>query len=268
MRIQDMFAKGIDRPINGVVKVNQDELDILVQELDEYVVTRELQKHFADFFSAYKKGILGTTPKMGVWISGFFGSGKSHFLKILSYLLENKRVGDRRALDFFVEDKKIADPMVLADMKLAAETPTDVVLFNIDSKSDTGSKQNKDAIVNVFLRVFNEMQGFCGSLPHLADLEQQLTEAGRMEEFKEAFDDEYGKPWEENRHKFDFIQDTVVDVLVDMGFMSESAARNWCEKASEPYQISIEDFARRVKSIVKLTARMSRWRKLSIKCRR
>lgn len=41
MRIQDMFAKGIDRPINGVVKVNQDELDILVQELDEYVITRE-----------------------------------------------------------------------------------------------------------------------------------------------------------------------------------------------------------------------------------
>lgn len=45
MRIQDMFAKGIDRPINGVVKVNQDELDILVQELDEYVITRELKKH-------------------------------------------------------------------------------------------------------------------------------------------------------------------------------------------------------------------------------
>ena len=58
------------------------------------MVTRELQRHFADFFAAYKKGILGTTPKMGVWISGFFGSGKSHFLKILSYLLENKQVGD------------------------------------------------------------------------------------------------------------------------------------------------------------------------------
>ena len=250
MLVKDMFAKRIDREIQGVIIVGQGEETNVSQELDEYVVTRELQKHFADFFSAYKKGILGTTPKMGVWISGFFGSGKSHFLKILSYLLENKQVGDKKALDFFVDDKKIVDPMVLADMKLAAETPTDVVLFNIDSKSDTGSKQNKDAIVNVFLRVFNEMQGFCGSLPHLADLEQQLTEAGRMDEFKEAFEDEYGKPWEENRHKFDFIQDTVVDVLVDMDFMSESAARNWCEKASEPYQISIEDFAKRVKAYI------------------
>lgn len=250
MLVKDMFAKKIDREIQGVIIVGQGEETNVSQELDEYVVTRELQKHFADFFSAYKKGILGTTPKMGVWISGFFGSGKSHFLKILSYLLENKQVGDKKALDFFVDDKKIVDPMVLADMKLAAETPTDVVLFNIDSKSDTGSKQNKDAIVNVFLRVFNEMQGFCGSLPHLADLEQQLTEAGRMDEFNEAFEDEYGKPWEENRHKFDFIQDTVVDVLVDMDFMSESAARNWCEKASEPYQISIEDFAKRVKAYI------------------
>ena len=250
MLVKEMFKKPIDREIQGVIIVGQGEETNVSQELDEYVVTRELQKHFADFFSAYKKGILGTTPKMGVWISGFFGSGKSHFLKILSYLLENKQVGDRRALDFFVDDKKIIDPMVLADMKLAAETPMDVVLFNIDSKSDTGSKQNKDAIVNVFLRVFHEMQGFCGSLPHLADLEQQLTEAGRMEEFKEAFEDEYGKPWEENRHKFDFIQDTVVDVLVDMDFMSESAARNWCEKASEPYQISIEDFAKRVKAYI------------------
>ena len=53
MRIQDMFAKGIDRPINGVVKVNQDELDILVQELDEYVITRELKKHIITFFNNY-----------------------------------------------------------------------------------------------------------------------------------------------------------------------------------------------------------------------
>ena len=250
MLVKDMFAKRIERDIQGVIIVGQGEDTNVSQEVEEYVVTRELQKHFADFFSAYKKGILGTTPKMGVWISGFFGSGKSHFLKILSYLLENKQVGDRHALDFFVEDRKITDPMVLADMKLAADTPTDVVLFNIDSKSDTGSKQNKDAIVNVFLRVFNEMQGFCGAIPHLADLERHLAEAGRLMEFKEAFEDEYGKPWDENRHKFDFIQDTVVDVLVDMDFMSEAAARNWCEKASEPYQISIEDFAKRVKDYI------------------
>ena len=246
MLIKDMFRKKIDREIQGVIIVGQGEDTNVSQELEEYVVTRELQKHFADFFSAYKKGIVGQTPKMGVWISGFFGSGKSHFLKILSYLLENRQVGEKHALDYFIEDEKIIDPMVLADMKLAAETPADAILFNIDSKSDTNSKQDKDAIVKVFLKVFNEMQGFCGSMPYLADLERRLTEEGRFEEFKHTFEEEYGDAWEDSRQDFDFIQDTVVDVLADMGFMSEEAARNWCEKATTEYQISIEDFARRV----------------------
>ncbi len=250
MFIKEMFEKQIDRDIQGVIIVGQSEEKNVAQELDEYVVTRELQKHFAEFFSSYKKSIVGNTPKMGVWISGFFGSGKSHFLKILSYLLANKSVGGRKAIDFFADDKKIADRMVLADMKLAAGTNTDVVLFNIDSKSDSNSKQNKDAIVNVFLKVFNEMQGFCGAMPFLADLERRLAEEGRFTEFKEKFEEMYGDAWEDSRQDFDFIQDDVVDVLTSMDFMSEAAARNWCEKASEPYQISIEDFAKRVKAYI------------------
>lgn len=84
MEIKDMFAKPLDRDLQGVIKVGDIENENIRQELEEYVVTKELQKHFADFFAAYKKGINGTTPKMGVWISGFFGSGKSHLLKIRS----------------------------------------------------------------------------------------------------------------------------------------------------------------------------------------
>ena len=252
MILKELFAKDIDRDIKGVIKVGQGDDENIRQELEEYVVTRELQKHFADFFASYKKGINGYTDKMGVWISGFFGSGKSHFLKILSYLLENKEVNGKKALEYFTDDNKIADAMVLADMRLAASVAanTDVVLFNIDSKSEMTGKQSKDAIVSVFLKVFNEMQGFCGSIPFLADLERTLSEAGRYEEFKEKFAADFGKPWETSRHKFDFIQDNIVDVLDEMGFMSEAAARNWCEKATESYQISIEDFAKLVKEYI------------------
>ena len=250
MQIREMFAKPIDRDLQGVIIVGQDESANVKQELEEYVVTRELQKHFADFFAAYKTGIIGNTSKTGVWISGFFGSGKSHFLKILSYLLANKEIEGKKAIDYFIDDNKIADPMVLADMQLAANTPTDVVLFNIDSKSDSNSKQNKDAIVNVFLKVFNEMQGYCGAMPFLADLERRLDEDGRFGEFKEKFEECYGDAWEDSRQDFDFIQDDIVDTLVDMDFMSEAAARNWCEKAAEPYKISIEDFAKRVRTYI------------------
>ena len=252
MILKELFAKDIDRDIKGVIKVGQSDDENIRQELEEYVVTRELQKHFADFFASYKKGINGHTDKMGVWISGFFGSGKSHFLKILSYLLENKEVNGKKALDYFTDDNKIADAMVLADMRLAASIAnrTDVVLFNIDSKSEMTGKQSKDAIVSVFLKVFNEMQGYCGSIPFLADLERTLSEAGRYDEFKVKFAADFGKPWEFSRHKFDFIQDNIVDVLNEMGFMSEAAARNWCEKATESYQISIEDFAKLVKEYI------------------
>ena len=250
MNIKDMFVKPIDRDIKGVIKVGQDDSSNVKQELEEYVVTRELQKHFAEFFSSYKRGILGTTDKMGVWISGFFGSGKSHFLKILSYLLDNKEVDGKAAIDYFIDDKKIIDPTVLADMRLAANTPTDVVLFNIDSKGESSGKQSKDAIVSVFLKVFNEMQGFCGSIPFLADLERKLTEDGKYDEFKACFASSFGTPWEEARNDFDFIQDDVVEVLADVGFMSEEAARNWCEKATEPYSISIERFAALVKKYI------------------
>jgi len=250
MLLKDMFTKPIDRDIKGVIKVGQADDENIKQELEEYVVTRELQKHFADFFGSYKKGINGHTDKMGVWISGFFGSGKSHFLKILSYLLENKEVNGKKAIDYFIDDNKIIDPMVLADMKLAASLPTDVILFNIDSKSELTGKQSKDAIVSVFLKVFNEMQGFCGSIPFLADLERELSEKGRYYEFKNLFEEDFGSTWEESRHKFDFIQDSIVEVLEDMEFMSEAAARNWCERANEPYRISIENFAKMVKEYI------------------
>lgn len=66
MKIKELFTKKIDRDLQGVIIVGQGEETNVVQELEEYVVTRELQKHFADFFAAYKKGINGTTAKTGV----------------------------------------------------------------------------------------------------------------------------------------------------------------------------------------------------------
>ncbi|WP_308579229.1 BREX system P-loop protein BrxC [uncultured Oribacterium sp.] len=250
MRIQEMFKKSITRDIQGVVIAGQGEKTNIATELEEYVVTPELQRHFADFFSAYAKGINGNTTKMGVWISGFFGSGKSHLLKILSYILDNEVIGDKHAIDFFIDDKKISDPMVLADMKLAANTPSDVIIFNIDAKSESDGKSNKDAIVNVFLKVFNNSLGFCGAIPYIADLERKLTEDGKYEEFKASYQKVTAHDWYEERHEFLSKQDRVVNALVDMGYMSEKAAWNWCDAAIGDYQISIEDFAKRVKAYI------------------
>ncbi len=248
MLIKDMFKKPIDRDIKGVIKVGQDDDSNVQQELEEYVVTRELAKHFDTFFEAYKKGIVGTTDKMGVWISGFFGSGKSHFLKILSYLLENREVEGKRAIEYF--NDKIQDNMVLADMKLAGDTSADVILFNIDSKSDSDSKANKDAIVKVFNKVFNEMQGFCGSMPWIADLERQMVIDGVYEDFKKTFKDISGREWVDAREDFYYEEDAIVEALSKNTKMSPEAARNWYAKAEESYTLSVEKFARRVREYI------------------
>ena len=69
MRIQSMFRDDINRKINGVVKVDQGESSVLVQELSEYVITRELKKHFITFFNNYNESFSETTADIGVWIA-------------------------------------------------------------------------------------------------------------------------------------------------------------------------------------------------------
>ena len=100
MKIKDLFKRPIDRNIQGVIKVDQDDEANVKQELDEYVVTRELRDHFAAFFSAFDNSLQTPTDDMGVWISGFFGSGKSHFLKIVSYILANNPAAFHLPLGF------------------------------------------------------------------------------------------------------------------------------------------------------------------------
>lgn len=245
MIIENMFKKPIARDIKGVIKVGQRSDENVLQELDEYVVTNELQKHFRDFFESYEKGINSFTDEMGVWISGHFGSGKSHFLKILSYILDNREIDGRHAIDFFKNDGKIKDPIVLANMEEATNISTDVILFNIDSKS-SGSDKDKDPIVDVFLKVFNELQGFSGEHPFLADFERNLTKKGEYGRFKEEFERVYSSKWEDERDGFLFIQDEVIESLVNMGWSEESALK-WAEHAEDNYSVSIERFSSLVK---------------------
>jgi len=246
--IKDMFVKDIERSIKGVIKVAQTDENNIYQELDEYVVTRELNKHLSKFYENYQQGIDGTTDKMGVWISGFFGSGKSHFLKILAYLLANKKAKDKRAVDFFAD--KIHDPIILANMKRTANVETEVILFNIDSKSSLDNKSKKDAILRVFTKVFYEHQGFYGDIPGVAEMEKYLAKEGVYEDFKHAFKAAAGEDWVERRNTFYFDADYVIGALTKVTSMSEESARNWFENGVNNFEISIEKFSKDVKEYI------------------
>ena len=244
--LKNMYSKDIAREIQGVIKV--DDENYIKQELEEYVVTDEILKHMYSFFDSYLTGINGNTEKMGVWISGFFGSGKSHFLKIISYLLENRIVDGKPAVDYF--DDKIKDPMLLADIKRAGSIPTDVILFNIDSKASLDTIDGKDKILSVFEKVFNEKMGL-STIPHVAELERFLIKEGKYDEFKKDFKEECGDDWEDARNDFYFRRDEIVNSYSRALNKSKEEAENWFDKAEERYDLSIEKFAERVRDYIK-----------------
>ncbi|HIC7645404.1 TPA: BREX system P-loop protein BrxC [Serratia liquefaciens] len=251
MNIEQIFEKRLDRNINGVVKAEQTDDASAWIEMDEYVITRELEGHLRHFFESY---VPATGPdrirmenKIGVWVSGFFGSGKSHFIKILSYLLSNRKVSyngtERHAYAFF--EDKIKDALFLADINKAVHHPTEVILFNIDSRANVDDKE--DAILKVFLKVFNDRVGYCADFPHIAHLERELAKRGQYEKFKTAFSSITGKSWEKERDSYYFISDEMAEALSQATGQSVDASRQWVEQLDKNFPLDINNFCQWVK---------------------
>ncbi|GFI23757.1 hypothetical protein IMSAGC011_02547 [Lachnospiraceae bacterium] len=234
MIIQNMFYENIDRKINGVVKVDQSTDDVLKQEVKEYVITKDIRRHMVTFFNNYGSSFEEPTADIGVWISGFFGSGKSHFLKMLSYLLENKEIEGRRVEDYFRE--KFDDEATFMTIAKAVGGNTKTILFNIDIEGSI----NKDntAVLRVFAKMFYNYLGFYGENLKVAKLEQFIDKKGKTEEFRRTFEEKNGASWLESRDAFAFFEDDIVDTLTEVLGMSETAAHNWFD-GTETVETSI-----------------------------
>ena len=245
MKIQTMFQKDINRDINGVIKVAQDDEKSLHQELSEYIITKELRRHFRIFFDNYTKAIDLPTDKMGVWISGFFGSGKSHFLKMLSYLLSNRKVQGVPAIDYFKD--KFDDPMMYAQAVRSVSIPTESILFNIDIEGPIS--KDKTAVLRTFAKMFYNHCGFYGDDLKIAKLERFIDRQGKTEAFRQKFEEVNGGSWVETRDSFAFFEDDVVEVLRSVLGMSEQAARNWFN-GEETNEMSIAQLVSDIKEYV------------------
>jgi hypothetical protein len=244
MKLKDIFDKPIDRAIEGVIKA--DDTASLKIEVEEYVITNEITKRLEEFFSAYNdyKGA------NGVWISGFFGSGKSHLLKMLALLLENAEVdGGKPVLDYFLP--KCHDALLKADMKRAAETPSKSILFNIDQKADTISKTEVDAVLAVFVKVFNETCGYYGKQGYVAQLERDLDNRGLYEDFKKAYEKLAGKKWEKGREEIILEKGNIAKAYSQVSGTPEEVNKNIVDAYRNDYKLSIEDFATQVNDYIK-----------------
>ena len=245
MKIKEMFKDDIDRTINGVVQVEQDKEEVIKQEVKEYVVTKELKKHFTKFFNEYSESFNTPTNNVGVWITGFFGSGKSHFLKMLSYLLENKKIGDKNTVDYFEE--KFDDEATFMNVRMATQVPTETILFNIDVE---GSMHKDDtAVLKVFTKVFYDHLGFYGNDLKLAKLEQFITKQGKMEAFKSAYEVINGDSWENTRAEYQFFEEDIISALVEANVMNETSAQHWFD-GTESADISIGQLVDEIKAYV------------------
>lgn len=247
MMIRDMFAENINRPINGVIKVDQDAADVIEQEVREYVITKELKKHFISFFDYYSDAFDKATDDIGVWISGFFGSGKSHFLKMLSYILENKSVNGVPTVERF-RQKFADDPATFMLIDRATRGKTETILFNIDIEGSIN--KDKTAVLRVFAKMFYNHLGFYGDNLKVAMLEQYIEQLGKTEEFRKVFEAKKGKPWKEQRKVFAFNGKYIVPTLMEVLDISEEDAQHWFnDKTAVDFSIArlVED----IKSYVK-----------------
>jgi hypothetical protein len=250
MKIQDLFERDIHRSINGVVKADQLDASSVWQELDEFVVTRELTKHINDLVAVLLSTIesdADASGKNGIWISGFFGCGKSHLIKVLSYLIENNEHTydgeSRHAVEFFSD--KLTDAMLYGDLKRVVDAPTDTILFNIDTKANPS--WGKDALLQVFLKVLNEKQGYSGDHPHIAHMERHLDEKGQLEVFHEAFKQEAGDSWFQERDAWEFHRDEVIIALKKALGQSEDSLEKWIDGGEDNFSLTVENFAKWVK---------------------
>jgi energy-coupling factor transporter ATP-binding protein EcfA2 len=248
--IEKLFKKDIRRNIEGVIKADNLTDTAVYQEVGEYVVTNDLNKKLDDFFEEYASTIGQETQNIGVWISGHFGSGKSHLLKILSYILTNKREHSDLIGKLFLEKIEADDFVLKSNIEKALTSPSETILFNIDQKSDIGNKSQDDAILGVFMKVFNEMRGYYPKFGYIAKFESDLDKRGKFELFKDKFKEFSGESWESGREAIFLESDNFAKALSAVDGISEQSATDLIDKYEENYSLSIEEFAMDVKAYI------------------
>ena len=239
MKLNEIYAKDVARPIDGVI--DADSATHLEAEVEEYVLTNEVAAGLLEVLQAYTgKASEGN----GVWISGFFGSGKSHLLKMTAHLLgdvDGQRY-ERAAVSSSFRNKT-TDAFLLAELNKAASIPAKSLLFDIGKKAILIAKDPGDAILRAFVKVFDESRGYYGKQGYIARLESHLDRAGQYGVFKDAFKRNSGTDWAQGR---DLALIHVTHIEKAWAEATGSSSTDILAKFQREYSVSVEDFAKEV----------------------
>lgn len=243
--LKDILAKDISRDIDGVIKANDERH--LLQEVEEYVITREIERELKRLVEGYKEAISSCSayPYNGVWISGYFGSGKSHLLKMLSLIMSGRTVDGLKLRDVFL--KKIDDALFRADFEKILSLPSTSVLFNIEQHAEQAKAKSENAILYAFERMFNRMRGYYADSGPIAAFERDLDEEDQLSGWKAAYQGKTGKEWDEQCPKALLLgRKSFTDSLASFRGIGGDDSAKIIEQYEKNYSITVDGFCNEV----------------------
>src|SRR5438874_2109351 len=189
--IGDLLTRDLSRKIEEIIQVDQADEQSVYDEITEYIPTDSIRVQYHELLKAVADAPSDPHESVGVWVSGFFGSGKSSFAKNLGYALENRTILGKKFADLFkqqVGDTRIGDLLDLIN----AKTPTGVILFEVAKEADTRKVTQRIAelMYTVLLRELGYAEDF-----DIAELEIELEAEGRLDEFVAACKKLHKQEW-------------------------------------------------------------------------
>ncbi len=234
LKIKDLFALDVEKEVNLVIKADDQTPTQVEKDISEYIVTDQIENLLETFLESYT---LSSTDKIGTWISGFFGSGKSYFAKILGYLIENTKLQNGlTAHDRFRERLNSSDKKDFIDGQISAieKINAEVVIFEIIEHS---SSNEDDKIQKIMLKKLFEKLGYSKDL-NLSSMEFELQNQGYYDEFKDYLT-QNNFDIETERDNQTIFGKHAIDYLVKRQKFSNENANDFLKSALQKYSSNL-----------------------------
>ncbi len=200
MTIRSLFdsSKQIDRRIEKVIQYDNIDPKLLRQEVEEYQITDKISQSFDKLLDAIDRGMGDGTNEIGVWVSGFYGSGKSSFTKYLGFALDPSVEIDGKPFLRHLQDR-FEDQMVRQRLAtVAARYKPAVIMLDLASEQLTGASMAE--ISDVLYAKVMQWAGYSRDRK-AAYLEFMLERDNKLEAFEKRIQDLAEVPWKEIRNQ-------------------------------------------------------------------
>lgn len=196
MKITELFRGDIERPIETVIHVDLSDAQIVAHEIDEYVVTDNIRGHLEELAELYADTARNPSETTNVWVSGFFGSGKSSFAKMVGYALANPDLDGRTATERLLAR---TNSIKLEALLNTAHTLAPAITVFLDLSSGRDMLREGESLVLPVYRALLRRFGYSVN-ELLAELEVTLESEGRLDAFETAvLEATQGKRWTQVR---------------------------------------------------------------------